>query len=146
MTIDKRTYGRPARTGLFCCFLMALLFWGLPAAAATLETISPRQAAALIDKERGSTDFVVLDLRTPAEFQSGHLEGAVMIDYYAPSFAEKLQQLDKSKTYLIYCRSGNRSGKALDLFKKLGFQSVYNMAQGINGWGRAGYAVTAAGK
>lgn len=147
-TMNIGTYRRfkPARIERLFTGFIALFFFALSVSAGTLETISPQQAAALVRNGQGSADFVILDVRTPAEYQSGHLAGAVLIDYSAPSFADNLQKLDKSKTYLVYCRSGNRSGRALALFEKLGFQRVYNMAQGVNGWKKAGFTLTTAGK
>lgn len=107
-----------------------------------IETISPRQAADLISKQNGDPNFVILDIRTPKEFKTGHLQGAVLLDYYSKTYTNELRRLDKTKTYLIYCRSGNRSGKSLGLIKIMGFQSVYNMDQGIIGWFKKGYKIT----
>ena len=70
---------------------------------------------------------VILDVRTPAEYKENHLQNAVQIDFKEPDFKEKIQQLDKSKTYKVYCRSGNRSGQAIQLMKSLGFRDVENM-------------------
>jgi rhodanese-related sulfurtransferase len=67
--------------------------------------LSALEAKTLIDQNRGNSDFVILDLRTPKEFASGHIAGAVMLDYYSPEFQQGLQQLDRSKRYLIYCRT-----------------------------------------
>jgi rhodanese-related sulfurtransferase len=126
---------------LIALLLVTLLFWGTCVIAETIETISPKQAAALVLREKDNADFVILDIRTPPEFKNGHLHGAVLVDYYSRAFIPRLKQLDKSKIYLIYCRSGNRSGKALALFKHLGFNHAYNMAEGINGWQKAGSPV-----
>ncbi|MEE8540405.1 MAG: rhodanese-like domain-containing protein, partial [Desulfobacterales bacterium] len=95
----------------------------------------------IIKKRTHDTDFVILDIRTPAEFKAGHLQNSISLDYYSTSFAQQLKKLDKSKTYLVYCRSGNRSGKALPLFRKMAFNKVYEMGRGINGWLAAGLPV-----
>lgn len=68
-----------------------------------------------------SADTVVIDVRTPAEFASGHLEGAVNIDVQSPDFAQQIMALDKDGDYFIYCRSGNRSGQAIAQMTQMGF-------------------------
>jgi rhodanese-related sulfurtransferase len=93
----------------------------------------------LIDENNNNPEFVILDVRTPEEFSSGHIENATMLDFYEPTFSDDLDQLDKSKTYFVYCRSGNRSGQATDIMMDLGFQDVYNMLGGINHWNDSGY-------
>ncbi len=130
------------RLGVF--FLMAaviILAYTGNLKAASLETISPKAANALVQNEKTNPDFVILDIRTPREYKAGHLEGAALIDFYSNDFLKKMRALDKSKTYLMYCRSANRSTKALKLVKNMGFTSLYNMGQGINGWRQHGYAI-----
>ncbi len=98
------------------------------------ETISAQEAFDLIQENAGSADFVIIDVRTPEEFAGGHIENAINIDYYASTFESDINALDKDKEYLIYCRSGNRSGQALDIMEDLGFQEVYDLGGGINAW------------
>lgn len=69
---------------------------------------------------------VVIDVRTPAEFASGHLEGAVNIDVQSPDFEALVSELDPAGTYYVYCRSGNRSGQAIDRMTALGFTDLTN--------------------
>jgi len=64
----------------------------------------------------------------------GSLQNAINLDYYSETFRNELNQLDKNKTYLIYCRSGSRSGRALDIMTELNFREVYNMLGGIIDW------------
>jgi rhodanese-related sulfurtransferase len=103
--------------------------------------VSAKEAADLIDEHNGHDKFAILDIRTPGEFQSGHLAKSIPIDFYSPTFADQLNRLDKTKTYLVYCRTGNRSTKSLQLFKKLKFQKVYHMTSGISDWKSKGFAV-----
>lgn len=77
---------------------------------------------------------VVLDIRTPAEFIGGHIRGAVNIDFYANDFKSKLEALDKDATYLIYCRTGNRTGQSLSLMQQLGFKRILHLENGITEW------------
>lgn len=81
------------------------------------------------------TNNKLLDIRTAEEFMAGHLKHATNIDYYASDFQNQLGKLDKSQTYLIYCRSGNRSSTAVQMMKTLGFKRVYELEGGINSWG-----------
>jgi rhodanese-related sulfurtransferase len=78
---------------------------------------------------------VLLDVRTPAEFQSGSISKSVNIDFMASDFISKAEKLDKSKTYFVYCRSGNRSGQAVSILKKLGIKA-FNLSGGIGAWPR----------
>ncbi len=86
-------------------------------------------------------EFVLLDIRTPAEVEAGHISGAVNLDFYDPAFRDDLAALDRDKVYLIYCRTGNRSGQAYSIMKELGFERVYDMGGGITQWIAAGYPV-----
>ena len=104
-------------------------------------TVSAKEAADLIDKHNGDSNFAILDIRTPGEFQSGHLQSAILIDFYSQTFVDRLRQLDKGKNFLIYCRTGNRSTKSLEIFKKLKFQKIYHMANGISTWYSEGFPV-----
>ena len=100
----------------------------------TITALSAGEASRLIEKHQGDPNFVILDIRTPGEYQSGHLKNAVMIDYYSKSFVDNIGRLDRGKSYLVYCRSGNRSARSMDLFKKLQFKKVYHLSSGINSW------------
>jgi rhodanese-related sulfurtransferase len=104
-----------------------------------LSTISAADAAAIADAP--PADLVVLDVRTPEEFAEGHLEGAVLVDFYDADFADQLAALDPDVPYLLYCRSGNRSGQALGVMEQLGFTSVANLDGGIVAWSGAGLPV-----
>jgi rhodanese-related sulfurtransferase len=110
-----------------------------PAVAGTMHDLSPRQFKALIDHHRGDANFVLLDVRTPKEYAKGHIEGAILINYYDSDFVDRLKSLDRDKTYLVYCHSGSRSGRALAILEKMGFRHAYDMATGIVGWSRANY-------
>lgn len=64
---------------------------------------------------------MVIDVRTPEEFNGGHLEGAERIGVADSDFIQRIDQLDKSEDYYIYCRSGNRAGQAINAMRDLGF-------------------------
>ena len=65
-------------------------------------------------------DFV-LDIRTPEEVAEGRLDGALVVDFMAEDFVEKISQLDKNANYRMHCRSGGRVGKAIPIMRELGF-------------------------
>ena len=77
---------------------------------------------------------IVLDIRTPAEFNEGHIRGAVNIDYKADSFESQLEKFDRDATYVMHCRSGRRSANSFETFRKLGFKNIVHMDDGILGW------------
>ncbi len=81
---------------------------------------------------------VTLDVRTPGEFNEGHVEGAQLIDFQSGNFENEIATLDKSKTYAVYCRSGSRSGQAVKVMSDAGFTSVYNLNGGVIDWTIAG--------
>ena len=76
---------------------------------------------------------VLLDVRTPAEFNTGHIAGASNIDFENQSFASEIKKLDPTKTYFVYCRSGNRSGQAVTSMKTQGFSSLVDLKGGVAG-------------
>lgn len=83
-------------------------------------------------------DLVILDVRTAEEFAEGHLDGAVMLDFYDLAFASQIADLDPDVPYLLYCRSGNRSGQTAELMEQLGFADVADVDGGILAWADAG--------
>lgn len=86
--------------------------------------------------------LVILDIRTAEEFVTGHIAGAVNIDYYGSDFEAKLRALNPELPYVMYCNSGNRSANALALMDSIGFQEVYELEGGIQAWYSAGEPVT----
>jgi rhodanese-related sulfurtransferase len=107
----------------------------------TGEDITTKEAFDLIQNNSENPDFVILDVRTLDEYNSGHIENASMLDFYNESFADDLDQLDKNDTYVVYCRTGNRSRSATDIMVELGFIDVYNMLGGIVQWDKDGYKI-----
>ena len=99
-----------------------------------LKDLSPEESHELIQEHEDDENFVILDVRTPQEFKAARLANAENLDFYNKKFKEELAKLDKEKTYLVYCRSGRRSGISLKIMKELGFQNAYNMSGGIGTW------------
>ncbi|OGY23521.1 MAG: hypothetical protein A2172_04575 [Candidatus Woykebacteria bacterium RBG_13_40_15] len=102
----------------------------LQAKTETYQSISTTDAKELIKRNSGNKDFLIIDIRTPDEFAQGHIENATNIDFYQSDFESKIASLDKNGAYLIYCKSGGRSSKALEVFKQESFREVYNLLGG----------------
>ncbi|MFN8184724.1 MAG: rhodanese-like domain-containing protein [Candidatus Nanopelagicales bacterium] len=119
--------------------LMALFALTLTAcsSAGTATSLSPSDFQALTQE----SGVVTLDVRTPAEFASGHLPGAVNLDVESPTFTQGLSQLDPNATYAVYCRSGNRSKTALDQMDQAGFSKMQDLDGGIVAWQSQGLPV-----
>jgi rhodanese-related sulfurtransferase len=84
------------------------------------------------------TGVITLDVRTPGEFNEGHIEGALLVDFQSGNFENEIASLDKSKTYAVYCRSGSRSGQAVKVMSEAGFTNIYNLNGGVIDWANAG--------
>lgn len=116
--------------------IILLPLWSLLGCGSTraFSDVAPNEAEEMIRQNIGNVDFVLLDVRTEAEFKAGHLGGAVNLDIQLAGFADAIQKLDKEKNYLVYCRSGGRSARAMNMMKDKGFSSVYNLQGGITKW------------
>ncbi|MDB4088573.1 rhodanese-like domain-containing protein [Flavobacteriales bacterium] len=88
-----------------------------------------------------SSNSIVLDVRRPIEFNAGHIENAVNVNYFDDDFIQQINKLDKSKTLLIYCASGGRSSGAMSKLKGNGFTTMFNLLGGISAWKNAGFKV-----
>ncbi len=115
---------------LFLSFIVFLLTIN-QASAQTSTTVSEKKFSKLLKKNY----TVLLDVRTMEEYQQGYIPNAKLIDVNKQDeFLQQLQHLDKSKTYLLYCRSGKRSEKARLLMKENGFPKVFHLEGGIEAW------------
>lgn len=93
------------------------------------------------DKGKSNADVQLLDVRTPEEYNSGHLKNAFLADWtQRDQFVERVEALDKAKPVYIYCLSGGRSSAAANYLASKGF-TVYNMSGGIAAWKKAGKEV-----
>lgn len=99
--------------------------------AASVQTIQPNEVAAILQKEKA----LWVDVRTPEEIAAGVITGTTLFaDIKAPDFEAKIAALDKSKAYIMYCRSGVRSSQAAEYMRSKGFTRVYNLEGGILRW------------
>lgn len=99
---------------------------------------SPSSSGGLIgpqdfmNKYKNDSNAILVDVRTPAEFDAGHIQGAINVDYENSNFGTEVQKLDKTKDYFIYCRSGNRSSKSAIIMKNSGIKTIYDLQGGIS--------------
>lgn len=89
--------------------------------------------------ERIDAGGPVIDVRTPDEFNEGHISGAINIDYLSEEFKTKIKEIDMINPVSIYCRSGGRSAKAAIEMKGLGFKKIYDLDGGYDGWKEKGF-------
>lgn len=82
----------------------------------------------------------LIDVRTPGEYDEGHIEGATNINWNDMNFEQQVSKLDKSKPIMVYCLSGGRSGSAAGALKRMGFTEIYDLQGGMRGWRQAGFA------
>jgi len=94
-----------------------------------IVNVNAEQATQILMKE----DVVVIDIRTPQEYNQQHVEDALSINFYDSNFRDQLSQLDRTKTYMVYCHSGGRSSKAIKIMTELGFIKVYHLYNGARG-------------
>lgn len=86
-------------------------------------------------------DAIIIDVRTPEEFAAGHLEGALLYNVQDPSFEANISALDATATYVVYCRSGNRSAQAIERMKAVGFTTLTDLGSLQNASDETGVAI-----
>ncbi|MFC1974337.1 rhodanese-like domain-containing protein [Chloroflexota bacterium] len=106
-----------------------------------IQDITPQEAFTLIKENTDNSDFIIIDVRTPNEFTDGHIKDAINMDFMSDEFRDNIGKLDRDRTYLIYCRTANRSRGAVDIMEELRFQSLYHMLGGITQWENDGLPV-----
>ena len=110
-------------------FFLFSLFIGLTSQISFVKVLEKDNFQVLMQQKSQ-----VIDVRTPEEYALGYIEGAILIDYKASDFQASISALNRNITYLIYCRSGNRSGKASIIMDSLGFKKIYDLKGGFMNW------------
>jgi len=103
-------------------------------ASQVAEDITPAEAAAMIEANKGSGSLAILDVSTGREYRKWHVEKAININMFSLKFSEKVNKLDKERTYLVYCKMGGRSAAAQNVMIKQGFRKVFNIVGGRDRW------------
>lgn len=151
ITTRKKTL--PVRAALLSCIVSSII--GLsgasaqpneptdPASIGTLRPNGIRHVNVSQSHDLISADpsIIIVDVRSGMEFQRGHIDGAININYLLPRFRNHLSGLDPDKTYLVHCKSGHRSGRAAPIMKAEGFSNVIHMDGGFDAWKKAGLPI-----
>lgn len=119
-------------------FVFSMLFLSCQVNGQNVERIGPEEFEKVLND---LSDPQLIDVRTPDEYEMGHLSGAKLIDFREKDFKTKMSTLDKTRPVLVYCAVGGRSGKAADMLKEMGFSQVYDLEGGINAWSGTGKEV-----
>ncbi len=96
------------------------------------STLDNLDYSSFVNQARANPNAKLIDVRTPAEYNSGSIEGAINIDYLSPTLADELELLDEQHEYYIFCRTGRRSLRVCMLLKNIN-RKVYNLDEGIVG-------------
>jgi rhodanese-related sulfurtransferase len=114
--------------------------------ASALQTpvipLTPQGTAELLDNTSLRPSFALLDVRTPVEFATGHLQAASNIDAAASNLRHRLATLPRGRSYIVYCRNGTRSSDVAGTMHAMGFTHVYDVQGGLDAWAQAGLPVT----
>ncbi len=103
--------------------------------------IESENAYNLIQKNKNNSDFIIIDMRTQSEFSNGHIENAVNLDFTSDDFKLRLEELNKNKTYLIYCTSGDLCAEVYTIMMEHGYDTVYYLSDGLETWIADGFPI-----
>lgn len=113
--------------------VLGLLIVGILVASTVFSDAVPTKLSGqdFVTKLVNTPDAILLDVRTPEEFQSGHIKNAININFESATFEKDVTKLDSKKTYFVYCRSGNRSGQAVSVMSANGIKNIFELDGGI---------------
>ena len=121
-----------------CFLLLAFCFSCTQNRVEAQSKLSPERFETMLKKD---ATVQLLDVRTPEEYQSGHIAGATNLNFYDDNFAQQIRKLDKTKPVMVYCAKGGRSASAAEQLSQNGFPQVYDLEGGITAWKEAGKKV-----
>lgn len=121
-------------------FFLLLSFTILSCNGQTSKNITDIDPKAFSEKITATPNAQIIDVRTPQEFASGHLDNAVNIDWLGDNFVANAEKLDKTKPVFVYCKTSNRSPQAAKKLQELGFTTIYNMQGGLLKWDAEGFS------
>ena len=107
--------------------ILLVLFWIVQ--PPKVEVLEKPKYQALVEK-----GYTIIDVRTPEEYAEGHIQGALNINVKSEAFVTEIENLSKSDTLLVYCRSGRRSLYASQVMVSFGFQKIYDLEGGFLNW------------
>ncbi len=100
-----------------------------------VKDITARESRNIVSRE----EITIIDVRTRSEHMESSIPGSRLMDINSGDFAEKAKNLDKEKKYLVYCRTGKRSRRAVDILISIGFKNIFHLKNGIKEWINEGY-------
>lgn len=121
-------------------FFLLLSFTILSCNGQTSKNITDIDPKTFSEKITATPNAQIIDVRTPQEFASGHLDNAVNIDWLGDNFVANVEKLDKTKPVFVYCKTSNRSPQAAKKLEELGFTTIYNMQGGLLKWDAEGFS------
>lgn len=124
---------------LLVCFVLTVF---MASCQSDLRSDSVKLSPEVFKDSLNSIDIQVVDVRTLEEFNKGHINNALLINFHSKKFADSVGLLNTKKPVFIYCRSGKRSAKSISVFKELGFKTVYELEGGIINWRKEGFKIT----
>ena len=136
-------------TGSTLVALVALFAGCLTFAGDADDAVATMDVVAAKDYVAGHDDAVIVDVRTPIEFEMSHITGAVNVNVQDDAFGEMIAKLDPDKTYIVHCTKnpvGGRSMRALDSLQELGFKNLYSLEGGYLAWQEAELPLTETAK
>ncbi len=101
--------------------------------------LNPTEFKVALEQENNA---IILDVRTPKEVSQGVIPGATVINFYDADFKQRIGELDKNKTYFVYCKGGGRSGKTCSTLQDAGVPNTFNLKGGITAWIKEGLPIT----
>lgn len=119
----------------FIIALLAIFSCSKNQSSDSIDSLTAQKFEEIVNTNK---DAIILDVRTPEEYSEGHISGAVNIDYMNEDFEQEIAKLNKSKTYLVYCKAGVRQDKASTRMKELGFEHILLLDGGITSWQQNG--------
>lgn len=119
-------------------FLLIISFVVLSCNGQTSKNVKTIEPAAFAEKITATQNPQILDVRTPEEYASGHIDNAANVNWNGNDFVVKATTFDKTKPVFVYCKSGGRSKQAAAKLEELGFTSIYELQGGMLKWDAAG--------
>lgn len=106
------------------------------------NTLSPEEANNLVRANKSNKKFVILDVRTPEEFAEEHIENARNLSFDAENFKSEINKLHRNQKYLVYCKTGGKSGKTVNMMRENGLKEIYYLQGGLAKWKEANLPLT----
>lgn len=119
------------------CSIIFIIFFSCEVTDYQIKNVEPKELNSNLSK-----DITILDVRTPEEFKTGHIEGAININFYSKFFNKAVNKIDRKSSLYVYCKSGSRSEGAVKVLKRLGFKNIFNLKGGIQSWQSKGYNIS----